>query len=258
MERLHIELYDILSKFIEVCDRMGIGYFIIGGSAVGAHFDGAILPWDDDIDVGMERREYERFLDIADAELPEGYVLQSPDNEPNTPYYFAKVRKCGTRFEADDEFGLEMHHGIYIDIFPMDRVPDQQLLERFQRGLVRFFGNAFVATTIKLPNGGVVQKWMVDSFATLFGKRLIYKMLKWSQTLFNGRETKYISIVRMDRDHIRRATITPPDRRMFGPLEVNAPSDLLTYLEWHYPGLHRDLSEEEQINHSPRVLSFED
>ncbi len=255
LKLLHIHLYDILARTIKVCERLDIQYFIIGGSAIGALFDGAILPWDDDIDIGMERADYDRFLAEGAAVMPKGYTIQSPLNEGNTPYYFSKVRKDHTRFEGEDEAGLDMHHGVYIDIFPMDRVPDCKPLERAQRAISRHLINAFVASTIELREGGAFQKWVVNSFAKVCGKRLIYKMLTAVQTMWNSRETEYINIIYMPRDHIRRSTLHPPATVDFGPLKVKAPQDMERYLNNHYPNLHRP-PKEEQINHAPQRLNL--
>jgi lipopolysaccharide cholinephosphotransferase len=62
LEKLHKVLYEILGEIVRVCDILNIPYFIQGGTAIGAFFENAILPWDDDIDVGMTRENYERFL----------------------------------------------------------------------------------------------------------------------------------------------------------------------------------------------------
>lgn len=67
LRRLHAELYDILGETVRVCRENGIPYFLVGGTAIGALYDNAILPWDDDVDIGMTRDAYERFLRIAPA-----------------------------------------------------------------------------------------------------------------------------------------------------------------------------------------------
>ena len=76
LETLHKTLHEILAEVIRICDKHDIPYFMIGGSAIGAFFYNDIIPFDDDIDIGMTRSNYERFLDIAPGELPEGYFLQ--------------------------------------------------------------------------------------------------------------------------------------------------------------------------------------
>ncbi len=255
LERLHVELYDIMSQVISTCDRLSIPYFVIGGTAIGAHFDGAILPWDDDIDIGMERADYERFCLEAPNELPKGYTLQSPYNEPNTPYYFAKVRKDGTLFISCDEVGLDMHHGIYVDIFPFDRTSDSPTLERVQREVVRVLGNAFVATEGKLQ-GGAMAMTFYRAITAVLPKRVIYRLLSAAQCAFNGCDTRCVTIIRMDRDHIRREMLHPPQEMSLGELRVKAPREVLRYLEWHYVGLTRDVPPEEQVNHAPVILKF--
>ena len=61
LARLHEELYDILAETVRVCRDNSIPYFLIGGTAIGALYDEAILPWDDDVDIGMTRDAYNRF-----------------------------------------------------------------------------------------------------------------------------------------------------------------------------------------------------
>ncbi len=257
LKRLHGELYDILGRVVEVCERLEINYFIIAGTAIGAHFEGDLLAWDDDIDLGMERDDYDRFLAESEALLAEGYILQTPLNEPNTPYYFAKVRKSGTRFEGDDELGLPIHHGIYIDIFPMDRVPNNRVVERIHRWFVRQLSNMFVAHTIPLRDGGAVMRRVVECVSRRFKKRHLYNMLVWVQTRFNRCETKYISIVKMPRDHIERATVHPTEEIKLGNMVVKIPRRVDEYLKWHYPNLRRYIPEDEQVNHAPEYLEFE-
>lgn len=256
LERLHEELYDILERVIETCDKLQIEYAIVGGTAIGAHFEDAILPWDDDIDLGMERGDYERFLREAETALPKGYTLQSPLNEPLTPFYFAKVRKDGTHFEGEDEAGLAIHHGIYIDIFPLDRVPDNVTAERLHRKLIRILCNAFVSASGKLNEGGAVARFGYKTIAKILGKQLIYKLLRWVQSWYTNSDVSRVNIARMPKDHIQRDTLHPTDIRPLGRLMVRAPRRITEYLEWHYPWLERFPPEEKRVNHAPLRLEF--
>ncbi|MDE7130134.1 MAG: LicD family protein, partial [Alistipes sp.] len=85
LRQLHTELVDTLREVVRVCDAAAIPYFIQGGTAIGAHFFEGIVPWDDDIDLGMIRSDYERFLREAPSLLSDGYVLQEFSTEPSTP-----------------------------------------------------------------------------------------------------------------------------------------------------------------------------
>ena len=270
LQRLHAVLYELLGEIIRVCDKLDIPYFIIGGTAIGAFFEEAIIPWDDDMDIGMTRRNYERFLREAPAVLGKDYFLQHPGNEPNTPFFFAKLRKRGTTFAEHQFFGLDIHHGIYVDIFPFDLVPDNQRLQKVHREWCNFLNGCFMGKSIwqwahirkcevdkPRPRGFIpcLITWLVD---VCLPKRAIYSLLNWSMKWFNGgKGHTYYNLVLTTYDHIRVECVEHPEQRRLGPLTVWAPSDLEPYLRHHYPRLRRHIPKEEQINHRPDYLDFE-
>ncbi len=268
LEQLHSVLYEIVAEIIRVCGVLGIPYFIQGGTAIGAFFEQAILPWDDDIDIGMTRADYTRFLREAPAVLGSDYFLQWPGSEPDTPFYFAKVRKNGTLFVESYFRRQRMHHGIYVDVFPFDRVPDNATLQKWHRAYCNFINGAFMGKSVwqwKWIRRCTVDKprpraflpclltWFVD---ILFPKSWLYRHLAWAQGLFNGRRTVYYNMVLMPRDHISAESLARPQQVPLGPLTVTAPSDLETYLRHHYPNLRRHIPKEEQVNHRPSRLEF--
>ena len=268
LRQLHEELYDVLREVIRVCNTAGIPYFIQGGTAIGAHFFDDIVPWDDDVDLGMTRDNYERFLHEAPALLGEGYVLQEFTTEHDTPFYFAKVRKRGTRFVEREWVGMHIEEGIYIDIFPYDLIPDSETLRRKQRAKVGFWVNCFMAKSVWLwrwfgkANNNVVlpKSWLsclaIRLVTSALSKAQIYNKLKRELTRYNGSNSKYYNIVRMPKDMIAVEAINNPERRMFGGIEVTAPSDLETYLRNHYGDIQKWLPEDKRLNHAPEILSF--
>ena len=114
---------DLLHRFDEICRRENLRYFLLGGSALGAVRHGGFIPWDDDIDVGMPRPDYERFLRIAPPLLPSHLFLQDYHSEPAYLLSFAKLRDDRTLFKEKLFAGLDIHHGVYMDIFPLDGGP---------------------------------------------------------------------------------------------------------------------------------------
>lgn len=268
LRHLHEELYDVLREVVRVCDTAGIPYFIQGGTAIGAHFFEDIVPWDDDVDLGMTRDNYERFLREAPALLGEGYVLQEFTTERETPFYFAKVRKRGTRFVEREWVGMPIEEGIYIDIFPYDLVPDDETLRRKQRAEVGFWVNCFMAKSVWLwrwfgrANNNVVlpKSWLsclaIRIVSALHTKEQIYNKLRRALTRYNGTAAKYYNIVRMPKDMISVDAIHNPELRKLGNMEVWAPSDLETYLRSHYGDIQKWLPEEKRLNHAPEILNF--
>ena len=117
-----IEL-ELLRDFIAVCKQLHLRYFALGGTLLGAVRHQGFIPWDDDIDVGMPREDYQRFLTEAQALLPETDFLQTWRTDPSYPANFAKLRRHGTTFVEMSLQNCDIHHGVYIDIFPLDACP---------------------------------------------------------------------------------------------------------------------------------------
>lgn len=268
LRSLHGELYDTLREVVRICDKADIPYFIQGGTAIGAHFFEGIVPWDDDIDVGMTRENYERFLREAPVLLDEGYVLQEFTTERDTPFYFAKVRKRGTRFVESEWVGLPIEEGIYVDIFPYDIIPDDEVLARRQRRRVGFLVNCFMAKSVWLwrwfgrANNGVVfpKSWLscaaIRLMCATHSKERIYELLRRELTRYNDSGASRYNIVRMPKDMIAVEAIRNPERRLFGDMEVWAPSNLEGYLRSHYGDIQKWLPEDKRLNHAPEVLGF--
>ena len=266
--QLHNELLDIVREVVRVCDICGIPYFIQGGTAMGAHFFDGIVPWDDDIDLGMTRENYERFICEAPRHLCEEYLLQEFRTEKETPFYFIKVRKRGTRFVESEWVGLDINDGIYIDIFPYDIIPDNPKLERQQRRRVKFWVNCFTAKSVwlwrwfgKANNGVIMPKSMISCAAIrlitlIMSKQRIYERLTRELTRYNGKPFSRYNIVRMPKDMIARTAIENLELRKFSEMELYAPSDLESYLRNHYGNIQKWLPEDKQLNHAPEILNF--
>lgn len=268
LARLHGELLDIMAEIIRVCEVCGIPYFIQGGTAIGALFNKGIVPWDDDIDIGMTRADYERFLQLAPQHLRPQYFLEWFGTERNTPFYFAKVKKNGTLFVEEMFRNMDIHHGIFVDIFPYDRIPDNKWLERLHRFRSRFWINCFIGKQIWLWRwcgrceiDAPLPKSFVGCLAvrvvcSLLSRERIYAKMCRVLGAYNGCDCKRVNIVRMPKDQIPRADIENPVMMPFGGMTVRAPRNIESYLRHHYPNLRPELPEEEQINHAPYRLSF--
>ena len=113
-----IEL-DLLNQFDVVCRRHGLKYFLMTGSTIGAIRHNGIIPWDDDIDVGMLRIDYDRIMDFRD-EFQYPYFLQSPGDDSGYFYGFSKLRNSNTSCIVKTFKHRKFNQGIGLDIFPLD------------------------------------------------------------------------------------------------------------------------------------------
>ena len=114
----------MLKAFIECCNQLGVNYYLIGGSLLGAVRHKGFIPWDDDIDVGMLREDYELFISRGQEFLPDYYFLQSVNSEKNILFNYAKIRDSRTTFIETSIKRSAINHGVYIDIFPLDYYPE--------------------------------------------------------------------------------------------------------------------------------------
>lgn len=126
LERLHAEERDIIAVIDRLCRENGIDYFLDGGSCLGAVRHGGFIPWDDDIDIGMTKEDYDRFCTLAPRALPEGYSLHSSANTPGFSALWVKVFKDGTRFIDDNAFEAGCEQGIFVDVFAYCRLDEDE------------------------------------------------------------------------------------------------------------------------------------
>ena len=124
MNALQQTEFNILKEVIRICDELNLTYYLVCGSALGAvKYDG-FIPWDDDVDIGLPRIDYEVFCEKAQALLQKRYFLQNYRTEQSFPTIYSKVRDCETTFIEHSARRLPINQGVYIDIFPLDGYPN--------------------------------------------------------------------------------------------------------------------------------------
>lgn len=131
-------MVDILKNVHDLCEKHGLKYFLDAGTLIGAVRHKGFIPWDDDVDIGMLREDYNKFLKIAKEELPTHLFLQTFETDKEYDIYPVpcKVRCNNTiLLEADNRDNFKMHNGIYIDIFPYDSLPKYKFVYKIQRTL---------------------------------------------------------------------------------------------------------------------------
>lgn len=124
MDQLKTIETDILRAFVRVCEQLNLRYYLLGGTLLGAVRHQGFIPWDDDIDIGMPRADYERFLEQGGGLLPDHLFLQTNVTDPEYPLCFAKIRDSRTTFVESSVGDRKINHGVFLDIFPLDYYPE--------------------------------------------------------------------------------------------------------------------------------------
>ena len=166
-----------------ICEKHGLRYYVAAGSLLGAARHGGPIPWDDDVDVTMPRSDYEKFIQVAQDELPE--EMEFPQN--NFPYGFQRIYLKGTLITRN--IRQKALHGIFLDVIPLDgAAPTQKLKEKHSRRTRRLI--ALMLETARpqpllMMNRERIFIWARRLFIKCFVSR---KLLYW---LWKRNATKY-------------------------------------------------------------------
>lgn len=127
----------ILKEIKRICVKYRITYYLSSGTLLGAIRHGGFIPWDDDIDVEMPLPDYKRFLKACEKELDERFFLQNYKTDPNDYQAFTKIRMNHTTFMPSHHTKHHIHHGFWVDIFPVVKLPKSRVIQSINRKLIQ-------------------------------------------------------------------------------------------------------------------------
>lgn len=124
---LHSIQLEMAKEVKRVSELLNVNCFLIAGTLLGAKRHSGFIPWDDDMDLGMLRKDYETFLLKAPELLGKKYFLQTWHSDKHFGLPMAKIRCNGTLYCEETSKNVDIHQGISIDLFPFDAVPDDKI-----------------------------------------------------------------------------------------------------------------------------------
>lgn len=129
LRKLQMIELEMLQEVDRICKKCNIQYNIIAGTMLGAVRHGGFIPWDDDADVAMLRNEYERFKEACKTELDKTrFYFQDHTNTQGYRWGYGKLRRKETLFLREYQEHMPYEQGVFIDIFPMDNIPDNYFM----------------------------------------------------------------------------------------------------------------------------------
>ena len=129
IKEIQAKMLGIMVEIDRVCKKFNLRYLLDGGTMLGAVRHKGFIPWDDDADVMMPRDDYNKFLSVASIELKRPFSFQCIENTGEYPYNFGKVFDVSTKYTERFTSKLNISHGIYVDVFPMDYVDMKDYLK---------------------------------------------------------------------------------------------------------------------------------
>lgn len=197
LDKLHQCLLIIADEIDRICINNDIKYTLIGGSLIGAVRHNGFIPWDDDMDIGMRREDYNRFLDVCKRDLQSKFDLQTVDTDENYVYGFAKLMLKETTLMEFGRAKTKDRKGIFVDIFPFDCVPNNKKEQKRQK-YVNYILMKMLRQKSKvmyLPSWSLKEKVifrMIDIMNLFLSKKYLVKRLNDNMIMYNTTETDYI------------------------------------------------------------------
>ena len=206
-----------LITFLEIkriCDKHDIRYTPIGGTLIGVVRHNGFIPWDDDIDLGMLREDFDKFLSVAETELSSDFFLQTNDTDAGYQHPIARICLNDTKMIEHCDVGVDMHHGIYTDIFPYDASPDST---------VKMLWHKYMLKWLKLSN---VDRHLHRNPRTLKGK-ILYPFFRLSTLPLSDKMVEELLYKQIKKYNNSNATFVVRSGSQYAYEKVRVPRKLM-------------------------------
>ncbi|GHV69810.1 LPS cholinephosphotransferase [Spirochaetia bacterium] len=258
LEKLHEVLLEIMDEFIRICKKYNLDYFFIGGTLLGAVRHKGFIPWDDDIDIGMTRDMYEKFLEVCETELDKKYYLLSYKSD-RCWLPFVKICKHNTLFR-EPFFTTTEDKGISIDVFPYDKTIKMFLFRAIQEFILENLKN-LIKVKMRIQNGE--RKSLIKRFAaSLFSYRQLQSWRHKLMMIFNKKK-RYNYITLWGEGGFRKETFHkdvffPTVELMFEGKYYHVPNNWHHWLSCYYGDDYMSLPPvEKRWDHEPLQIIFD-
>lgn len=245
LRKLQLIQIDMLEKVIDICEKNNIEYFLDSGTALGAYRHKKFIPWDDDIDIGMTRVNYNKFLLLAPEQIKADLFVQSIKSESTIPYFYMKIRKENTIKTGWCIRNTNFHKGISIDIFSYDNLPDEpKERKRFQNRcsfIIKLFKIRNIPDRYKPPEKNI--KWVIVAIIRrmlhyvilLIPLNWLIKNIEKYICKYNNSDTKYITCLTYDGIYkFERNDIFPLAKIEFEKKHYTVPNNINSFLSELY------------------------
>ena len=260
IQKLEIE---IIKEIDRIAKKYNINYFLIAGSLIGCIRNGGFIPWDDDLDISMPRKDYEKFIEVCKYELNDRFIL---DSRENNIYYYrlaAKVRIKNTKYIQDDLINYKGNQGIWVDILPLDDAKNKNNFDLKIQSAVK----SLIEVTIEkkvgvdISNKSIWKKIVVFIFS-IFSIKKLNNLQKKIMTKNNNKNYEYFvnlsSRYGYKKYIYKKSDWLPTKNKKFENINLPVPNNYDLILKGVYGNYMKIPPKEKQYIHNPILIQFED
>jgi len=249
---------DMLKEFHKVCMDNNLTYYVLGGTLLGAVRHGGFIPWDDDIDIGMPRKDYEVFLNSASSELPTNLKLYSNPLNLN----ISQIVDVRTKIKLGTQIT-----GVFIDVFPLDGYPKGKIEARLHSFKILFYRMLCKLSVIdKLDNhdrgileNSIVKITRLTKFNKLLNEESLVKKLHRIIQRYDFSSSEKVGNVLgryREKEIVDKSFFGEPKLVKFEDIQVMAPERIEDYLENIYGDFMQLPPKEQQLAHDITIIKL--
>jgi lipopolysaccharide cholinephosphotransferase len=259
LNKLHETLIELLDEFVRICKKHNLKYTLVAGTVLGAVRHSGFIPWDDDIDVGMLRPDYEKFLEVAPKELKDKYILDCFEQNKDYHLSFAKIKKNGTIFDEEAAHHMNNHKGIFLDVFPLDNVYDNVKRSYINAALIKIVHQT-VCVKKKIYKIKDCRHKIMSSILMVFPHAFLMKLEKKLCTMNKDNNSKYIAcflgVYPFKKEVSERKDFFPTKEMVFEKKKYSVLNNTDKYLSSIYGDYMKLPPKEKRVNHMPLKIDF--
>lgn len=192
LRKVQLSELELLIELDRICRKCGISYQLDGGTLLGAVRNKGFIPWDDDIDVRLLRDDYDAFTKACETELDtERFFFQTYHTDPGYRWGYGKLLLKRTYTVREHQEMLTMRHGLIMDIFPCDNMPEKGI-KKMIFNFRCFFARKCSYSPVGAKYESNILKRVVYKFLSKIPKKMYVKEFEKLAYMYNNQDMKYV------------------------------------------------------------------
>lgn len=261
LKKIHAVLMIIAKEIKRICEKHHIHYFMLAGTQLGSIRHNGFIPWDDDMDLGMLREDYDKFLEICRTELDhEHFYVQNLDSEPGFGKFYTRILLKDTYLTYDYIENVDSSRGFFVDVFPYDNTPKSKILQKKQCMIMSFAlrlikeksGYAHKCRTL----GGKIQLL----FTKFFSLDFLVKLYTQEMKRYNNKPTELVNSANSGNGYfkeiLKKSWVTNTKPMIFEDITMPGIENYDEYLKYLYGDYMTIPAVEDRVTHEFKEIDF--